>query len=123
MMEWEVAVAVPGAARSVIQGWRRGVSSVEDLAAVRGRGGLTVTQVSQTTGYGAAISRGIDQDHYRAGGGYFYAGGHIRASAGGVGADPGAWMAEYDAAHRRPQAAPAADLFPPVKPVKIRQRH
>jgi len=99
------------------------VSIGEDLAAARRRAGLTVTQVSQQTCIRATIIRAIEQDDYRACGGDFYARGHIRAIAQVVGADPVALIAEYDAAHRPPQAVPAADLFPPVKPVKIRQRH
>ena len=101
--------------------WRRAVSVGEGLAEARRRAGLTVAQVSQRTRIRETIICGIERDDYGGCGGDFYTRGHIRAIARAVGADPGPLIAEYDAAHPAPQVT-AADLFPPVRPVKIHQR-
>ena len=93
----------------------------EDLAQARCRAGLTVAQVSQRTRIRQTIIGAIERGEFAACGGDFYARGHIRAIARAVGADPGPLIAAYDAAHRAPPPVPAADLFGPARPVKIRQ--
>jgi len=49
-------------------------------------------------------------------------GGHIRAIARTVEADPGPLIAEYDATQRTPGPVTAVDLFRPVTPVRLRER-
>jgi len=98
------------------------VSIGEDLAAARRRAGVTVTQVSQQTCIRATIIRAIEQDDYRACGGDFYARGHIRAIAQVVGADPVALIAEYDTAHRPPQAEKSFCSMPRMMVSRMRVR-
>ena len=94
----------------------------ENLAQARCRAGLSVTEVSRRTRIRETIIRGIEHDDYSACGGDFYARGHIRAIAKAVGTDSGPLIGEYDAAHRAPPAAAAADLFPAAGPVSDRRR-
>ncbi len=94
----------------------------EALADARRRAGLTVTQVSQRTRIRESIIAGIERGDYGECGGDFYARGHIRAIARAVGADPGPLIAEYDATQRTPGPVTAADLFRPVRPVRLRER-
>lgn len=101
--------------------WRRTVSIGSDLAEARQRAGLSVTEVSQRTRIREALIHGIEHDDYGECGGDFYARGFIRAIARVVGSDPGPLIADYDAAHRPPQADPA-DLPWPVAAIKLRQR-
>jgi cytoskeletal protein RodZ len=99
------------------------VSIGEDLAEARRRAGLTVTEVSQRTRIRETIIRGIERDNYAGCGGDFYARGFIRAIAREVGADPGPLIRDYEAAHGAPPAVAPADPFPPVTPVRLRERH
>lgn len=94
----------------------------EDLAQARCRAGLSVTEVSRRTRIRETIINGIERDDYAACGGDFYTRGHIRAIAKAVGADPAPLITGYDAAHRAPQAATAADLFPAAGSVSNRSR-
>ena len=94
----------------------------EDLAQARCRAGLSVTEVSRRTRIRETIIRGIEHDDYSACGGDFYTRGHIRAIAKAVGADPVPLIGDYDAAHRAPLAATAADLAPAAGPVGNRGR-
>src|SRR5258708_5973517 len=67
--------------------------------------------------------RGMERDESWACGGDFYARGHIRAIAHAVGADPGLLIREYDASQPKPDPVTAADLFRPVMPVRMHERH
>jgi cytoskeletal protein RodZ len=98
------------------------VSVGEDLAEARRRAGLTVTEVSQRTRIRETLVRGIEHDDYAGCGGDFYVRGDIRAIARVVGADPEPLIRDYDAAHREPETATAADLIRTVKPVRIAER-
>ena len=91
-----------------------------ELADARQRAGLTVTQVGQQTRIREAIIRDIEQDDFSACGGDFYARGHIRSIAAAVGADPVPLISAYDAEHGSSRTLRAAEIFDPVKPVKIR---
>ena len=77
----------------------------EALAEARGQSGLTVTEVSQRTGIGETIIRGIEGDDYSACEGDFYARANIRSIAEAVGADPEPLIREYDEVHRAPGAS------------------
>src|ERR1700739_4516091 len=88
-----------------------GVSIGDTLADARRRAGLTVAQVSRETRIRESIIRDIEQDHFSACGGDFYARGHIRSIAGVVGTDPGPLISAYDAEHGPPGAIRAADVF------------
>lgn len=92
-----------------------------DIAAARRRAGLTVTEVSQRTRIRETLIHGIEDDDYGECGGDFYARGFIRAIARVVGADPGPMIADYDAAHRAPQAD-MTDLPWPAAAIKLRER-
>jgi len=94
----------------------------ESLADARVRAGLTVGQVSQQTRIRESIIRDIEQGDFDACGGDFYARGHIRSIAGAVGTDPVPLISEYDADHGPVGPLPAADVFGPAKPIKIRER-
>src|SRR6185437_15206809 len=67
------------------------------------------------------IIRDIERDDYSACGGDFYARGHIRAIAEVVHTDAAPLIAEYDSAYRAPEI-PAASVFEPVVPIKLRER-
>ena len=95
----------------------------EALADARRQAGLTVSQVSQRTRIRETIIRDIERDEYSACGGDFYARGHIRSIAHAVGADPGSLIREYDATQPKPRPVMAADLFRPVTPVRMHERH
>lgn len=92
-----------------------------DIAEARRRAGLSVTEVSQRTRIRETLIHGIEDDNYGECGGDFYARGFIRSIARVVGADPGPMIADYDAAHRVPQAD-MADLPWPVAAIKLRER-
>ena len=83
------------------------------LADARHREGLTVAEVSARTRIGERMIRAIERDEFSGCGGDFYARGHIRAIAAVVGADPGALISEYDAAHRYGSPAAPDDMFRP----------
>jgi len=93
------------------------------LAEGRRQAGLTITQVSQRTCIRETIIRGIERSDFSGCGGDFYARGHIRSIAGALGANPAPLIAEYDATMGAPQAISAADVFQPVTPVKLKERH
>ena len=92
----------------------------ESLAEARRQAGLTIGQVSQQTRIRESIIRSIEQDDFTACGGDFYARGHIRSIAAAVGADPLPLISAYDAEHGSSRTLRAAEIFDPVKPVKIR---
>ena len=92
----------------------------ESLAEARRQAGLTIGQVSQQTRIRESIIRSIEQDDFTACGGDFYARGHIRSIAAAVGADPLPLISTYDAEHGSSRTLRAAEIFDPVKPVKIR---
>ncbi len=94
----------------------------ESLTDARREAGLTVTQVSQQTRIRESIIRDIEQGDFASSGGDFYARGHIRSIAGVVGTDPAPLISEYDADHGPLGPLPAADVFKPSKPIKIRER-
>jgi cytoskeletal protein RodZ len=81
------------------------VSTGGTLAEARHRSGLTIAEVSARTRIREGLIRDIERDEFASCGGDFYARGHIRAIAAVVGADPGALISEYDAAH--PPGGPA----------------
>src|ERR1700723_2269821 len=112
----------PGAVRSAIWQWRRGVSIGDALADERRQAGLTITQVSQRTCIRETIVRGIERGDYSACGGDFYARGHIRSIARAVNLDPDQLVAEYDATQAAPQPITAADVFQPFTPVRLKER-
>ena len=94
----------------------------ESLAEARRQAGLSVAQVSHQTRIRESIIRDIEQDDFSACGGDFYARGHIRSIAGVVGADPVPLISAYDAEHGPPGSIRAAEVFEPVRPVKIREQ-
>jgi len=96
------------------------VSIGESLAEARRQAGLTIGQVSQQTRIRESIIRSIEQDDFAVCGGDFYARGHIRSIAAAVGADPVPLISAYDAEHGSSRTLRAAEIFDPVKPVKIR---
>jgi cytoskeletal protein RodZ len=96
------------------------VSIGESLAEARRQAGLTIGQVSQQTRIRESIIRSIEQDDFTACGGDFYARGHIRSIAAAVGTDPVPLISAYDAEHGSSRTLRAAEIFDPVKPVKIR---
>jgi cytoskeletal protein RodZ len=96
------------------------VSIGESLAEARRQAGLTIGQVSQRTRIRESIIRSIEQDDFTACGGDFYARGHIRSIAAAVGTDPVPLISAYDAEHGSSRTLRAAEIFDPVKPVKIR---
>src|SRR5216683_728113 len=99
-----------------------GVMSIgEDLAAARGRAGLTVADVSQRTRIKQSVIQAIESDDFSGCGGDFYARGDIRAIARAVGADPEPLIRDYDVDHRARELA-AAELFEPVAPVRLAER-
>jgi cytoskeletal protein RodZ len=102
--------------------WRRGVGIGETLAQARDRAGLTITQVSQQTRIRESIIADIERGDFGSCGGDFYARGHIRAIARAVGADPGPLIEEYDATRGATRPVTGADMFRPVRPVKLRER-
>jgi cytoskeletal protein RodZ len=99
------------------------VSIGESLAEARRQAGLTIGQVSHQTRIRQSIIRDIEQDDFTACGGDFYARGHIRSIAAAVGTDPVPLISAYDAEHGPPRSLRAAEVFEPVKPVKIREPH
>jgi cytoskeletal protein RodZ len=98
------------------------VSVGDALAAARRQAGLTITQVSQRTCIRETIVRGIERGDYSACGGDFYARGHVRSIARAVGLDPDQMVRAYDASQAPPPPMTAADVFQPVKPVKLKER-
>ena len=94
----------------------------ETLADARRQAGLTVAWVSHQTRIRESIIRDIEQDDFTACGGDFYARGHIRSIAGVVGTDPIPLISAYDAEHGPPGTIRAAEVFEPIRPVKIRER-
>jgi cytoskeletal protein RodZ len=105
-----------------MQWWRRGVGIGETLAQARDRAGLTITQVSQQTRIRQSIIGDIERGDFGSCGGGFYARGHIRSIARAVGVDPGPLIEEYDATQGATRPVTAADMFGPVRPVKLRER-
>jgi cytoskeletal protein RodZ len=101
---------------------RRGVGIGETLAQARDRAGLTISQVSQQTRIRGSIIADIEGGDFRSCGGDFYARGHIRSIARTVGADPGPLVEEYDATRGATRPVTVADMFGPVRPVKLRER-
>lgn len=93
----------------------------DTLAEARRHAGLTLTQVSQQTRVRESIIRSIEQNDFSQCGGDFYARGHIRSIANVVGADPAPLIREYDEQHGSPGAMRAAQVFEPVKPIRIRE--
>jgi cytoskeletal protein RodZ len=98
------------------------VSVGDALAAARRQAGLTITQVSQQTCIRETIVRGIERGDYSACGGDFYARGHVRSIARAVGLDPDEMVRVYDASEAPPPPITAADVFQPVKPVRLKER-
>jgi cytoskeletal protein RodZ len=98
------------------------VSVGDALAAARRQAGLTITQVSQRTCIRETIVRGIERGDYSACGGDFYARGHVRSIARAVGLDPDQMVRVYDASEAPPPPITAADVFQPVKPVRLKER-
>jgi cytoskeletal protein RodZ len=92
------------------------------LAAARRQAGLTITQVSQRTCIRETIVRGIERGDYSACGGDFYARGHVRSIARAVGLDPDQMVRQYDMSQAPPPPITAADVFQPVKPVRLKER-
>jgi transcriptional regulator with XRE-family HTH domain len=102
--------------------WRRGVSIGETLAQAREQAGLTITQVSQQTRIRQSIIADIERGDFGSCGGDFYARGDIRAIARAVRADPGPLIEAYDAARGVAGPVAPADVFGPVRPVKLHER-
>jgi cytoskeletal protein RodZ len=102
--------------------WRRGVGIGETLAHARDRAGLSITQVSQQTRIRELIIADIERGDFGSCGGDFYARGHIRSIARAVGVDPGPLIEEYDAKRGATRPVTAAEIFGPVRPVKLRER-
>jgi cytoskeletal protein RodZ len=114
------------------------VSIGATLAAARRRSGLTLSEVSERAGVTEPIIRGIEQDDYAACGGDSIARAHIRAIAGAVGEDPVPLMDEYDERWGSAEDGagfPAddravlpgmvttlAEVFPPARPARTRER-
>jgi cytoskeletal protein RodZ len=92
------------------------------LAAARRHAGLTVAEVSQRTRVRENIIQGIEQDHYAACGGDFYARGHIRAIAEAVGTDSVPLIEEFDERWRSSPEITAAEVFQPSMPLRKRER-
>jgi cytoskeletal protein RodZ len=92
------------------------------IAAARRQAGLTITQVSQRTCIRETIVRGIERGDYSACGGDFYARGHVRSIARAVGLDPDEAVRHYDMSEAPPPPITAADVFQPVKPVRLKER-
>ncbi len=92
------------------------------LAAARRHAGLTVAEVSQRTRVRENIIEDIEQDHYAACGGDFYARGHIRAIAEAVGTDSGPLIEEFDERWRSSPEITAAEVFQPSMPLRKRER-
>jgi cytoskeletal protein RodZ len=99
-----------------------GMSIGDTLAHARQDAGLSVTQVSQRTRIRETVIRGIENDDFAPCGGDFYARGHIRTVAAMVSADADPLIQEYDAAHGGIRQVPAAEIFGPVTPLKLRGR-
>lgn len=93
----------------------------EALAQARHQAELTVGEVSGSTRIRETIIRDIERDDYAACGGDFYARGHIRAIADVLHVDSAPLIAEYDENYRAPEI-PAASVFEPVVPIKLRER-
>jgi hypothetical protein len=98
------------------------VSIGATLAAARRHAGLTVAEVSQRTRVRENIIQGIEQDHYTACGGDFYARGHIRAIAEAVGTDPAPLIEEFDDRWGSSPELTAAEVFRPSLPLRKRER-
>jgi cytoskeletal protein RodZ len=111
------------------------VSIGATLAAARRRSGLTLSEVSERAGVTEPIIRGIEQDDYAACGGDSIARAHIRAIAGAVGEDPVPLMDEYDERWGSAEDGAAddgavlpgmvttlAEVFPPARPARTRER-
>jgi cytoskeletal protein RodZ len=92
------------------------------LAAARRHAGLSVAEVSQRTRVRENIIEGIEQDHYAACGGDFYARGHIRAIAQAVGTDSVPLIEEFDERWRSSPEITAAEVFQPSMPLRKRER-
>jgi hypothetical protein len=97
------------------------VSIGEALAQARHEAELTVAAVSGSTRIRETIIRDIERDDYAACGGDFYARGHIRAIADVLQLDSAPLIAEYDSTYRAPEI-PAASVFEPVVPIRLRER-
>jgi hypothetical protein len=82
---------------------------------------MSIGEVSHSTRIREAIVRDIERDDYTACGGDFYARGHIRAIADVLHVDSVPLISEYDATYRGPDI-PAASVFEPVVPIKLRER-
>jgi cytoskeletal protein RodZ len=99
-----------------------GVSIGATLAAARRHAGLSLAEVSQRTRVRENIVQGIEQDHYAACGGDFYARGHIRAIAEAVGTDPAPLIEEFDERWQSSPEITAAEVFQPSIPLRKRER-
>jgi hypothetical protein len=97
------------------------VSIGEALSQARHQAGKSIGDVSHSTRIRETIVRDIERDDYTACGGDFYARGHIRAIADVLHVDSVPLISEYDATYRAPDI-PAASVFEPVVPIKLRER-
>ena len=93
----------------------------EALSQARHQAGMSIGEVSRSTRIREAIVRDIERDDYTACGGDFYARGHIRAIADVLHIDSVPLISEYDATYGAPDI-PAASVFEPVVPIKLRER-
>jgi hypothetical protein len=82
---------------------------------------MSIGEVSHSTRIRETIVRDIERDDYTACGGDFYARGHIRAIADVLHVNSVPLISEYDATYRAPDI-PAASVFEPVVPIKLRER-
>jgi hypothetical protein len=97
------------------------VSIGEALAQARQQAGMTIGEVSGKTRIRESIVRDIERDDYTACGGDFYARGHIRAIAEVLHLDSAPLISEYDSTYQAPDI-PAASVFAPVVPIRLRER-
>ena len=88
-----------------------GVSVGATLSEARVRAGLTSTRSQRAPASGETLVEGIERDDYHACGGDFYARGHVKSIAHAVRLDPGPLLAEFDAAHRDPEAPTASGVL------------
>jgi Helix-turn-helix domain len=82
---------------------------------------MSIGEVSHRTRIRETIVRDIERDDYTACGGDFYARGHIRAIAEVLAVDSVPLISEYDSTYRGPDI-PAASVFEPVVPIRLRER-
>ncbi|WP_327086520.1 helix-turn-helix domain-containing protein [Nonomuraea sp. NBC_01738] len=93
------------------------------LATARRSAGLTVGQLSATTRIREALIYAIERDDFSLCGGDFYARGHIKSIARGVGLDPETMVHLYDEQHGGvPMPVRAATVFQTERRVKLRER-